>query len=284
MKLIKYILAFLLWAFFLFTWMNQASWTESLEGEPVSEVKKLSLTSVDVVDNDILKLSFWVAIDDTKEKDFIVKSLPLWDEIEVNQIAVDNDNVLLSIEKDFESNKQYEVVIISLYWTDGSTIVSGIDWAVEFSAPDMSKFNQEEIVKAIEKHTLEENLNNEETNNDSSEKNTENKESNNTEENTQVQENDTENNTEENIADEPELNAAWEKPKTVAEKIDEANKKNNAVNLWWKEVDQADIDKNIAVAAGKSEDLPTTGPEHVFFVILAIILAGLIIHIRRKKV
>lgn len=284
MKLIKYILAFLLWAFFLFTWMNQASWTESLEGEQVSEVKKLSLTSVDVVDNDILKLSFWVAIDDTKEKDFIVKSLPLWDEIEVNQIAVDNDNVLLSIEKDFESNKQYEVVIISLYWTDGSTIVSGIDWAVEFSAPDMSKFNQEEIVKAIEKHTLEENLNNEETNNDSSEKNTENKESNNTEENTQVQENDTENNTEENIADEPELNAAWEKPKTVAEKIDEANKKNNAVNLWWKEVDQADIDKNIAVAAGKLEDLPTTGPEHVFFVILAIILAGLIIHIRRKKV
>ena len=263
MKLAPKILALLLWSFLLLAWnISQVSWEEALEGEQSTEVKKLSLKSVDIVDMDILKLSFWVTIDDSKEKDFIVKSLPLWDEIEVTQIAVDNDSVLLSIEKNFESNKQYEVVIISLYWTDGSTIVSWIDWAVEFSAPDMTQFNQtEEVVKAIEDNTIEEDSEN------------------NTEENNQNWEVDTE----ENVVEQPELNAAWEKPKTVAEKIDEANKKNNSVNLAGKEVDREELDKNVTVAAGKAADLPTTWPEHVFFVILAIVLAGLLIHVIRKK-
>jgi len=276
MKLAPKILALVLWSFLLLAWnISQVSGAETLEGEQVAEVKKLSLKAVDVVDMDIFKLSFWVSIDDTKEKDFIVKSLPLWDEIEVTQIAVDNDSVLLSIEKDFESNKQYEVVIISLYWTDGSTIVSGIDWAVEFTAPDMTLFNKkEEVVKVIEENTVEESTGSIVENNGYN---------NTTDQTTKNKENTEETNTEENN-EQPELNAAWEKPKTVAEKIDEANKKNNSVNLAGKEVDKEELDKNIAVAAGKSSDLPTTWPEHVFFVILALILAGLIIHIRRKKV
>ncbi len=277
MKLVPKILTLLLWSLLLLAWTAlQVSWAETLDGEQASEVKKLSLISVEVADMDILKLSFWVAIDDTKEKDFIVKSLPLWDEISVNQIAVDKDSVLLSIEKDFESNKQYEVVIISLYWTDGSTIISGIDWAVEFSAPDMSKFNdKEEVVAAINENTIEET---EEPELNSAESEAKIKADKKALEDKKLAE-------EAKIAEDKKQEEKKNKAtKTVAEKIDQANKKNNAVNLWGKEVNQEELDKNITVAAGKAGDLPTTWPEHVFFVILALVLAGLIIHIRRKKI
>ncbi len=283
MKIFQKIFILIISAFIIFLWTPlQVSWLESLEGEQQSEVKKLSLQSVDIVDFDVLKLSFWVEIDDSREKDFIVKSLPVWNEIEVTQITVDNESVLLSIEQDFESEKQYEVVIISLYWTDGSTIVSWIDWAVEFSAPDMNQFNlsAQADVSVNNTNTIQEDQNIDVESNNSS--------------NQDVQPEGNQENTEQNIkveiiqevdtAIEPELNSADEKTKTVAETIDEANKKNNWVNLWGKEVSQEELNRNITVAAGKASDLPTTWPEHVFFVMLAVVLAGLIIHIRRKKI
>ena len=265
MKIIQKIPAiFLTCVLFLFVWFYQVSWEELLENEKQETVQKLSLQWVEVVDMDVLKISFWVNIDDSREKDFIVKSLPIWNEIEVTQILVDENSVLLSIEKDFETDKQYEVVIISLYGVDWSTIVSWIDGAVEFSAPDMEQFKLS--ISGGTNDSWNNNLDTEVELNSADEK-----------EATKTKE--------EKATEQEELNKIEEeKLKTVAEKIEEANKKNNGVNLWWKAISQEELDKNVSVIAGKTEDLPTTWPEHIFFIILSIILAWLVLHTRRKKI
>ncbi len=321
MKIIQKISTILLTCvLFLFVWLYQVSWEELLENEKQETVQKLSLQWVEVVDMDVLKISFWVNIDDSREKDFIVKSLPIWNEIEVTQILVDENDVLLSIEEDFISDKQYEVVIISLYGVDWSTIVSWIDGAVEFSAPDMEQFklnisggtndswnwsdNDSEGTNNIwdwtnnssggtndswnwpDNNSGETNNNWDWSNNSSAGTN----DSWNNNLDTEVElnsadEKETTKTKEEKATEQEELNKIEEeKVKTVAEKIEEANKKNNSVNLWWKAVSQEELDKNVSVAAGKTEDLPTTWPEHIFFIVLAIILAWLVLHTRSKKI
>ena len=241
----------------IWMWVSQVSWEELLENENQTEeaVQKLSLESVDVVDMDILKLSFSLNIDDSKEKDFIVKSLPVWNEIEITEIIADKNNVLLLVDENFQTEKQYEVVIISLYGEGGSTIVSWIDWAVKFNAPDMTEFQNDEVTKEIKEDDIELNSADNEPQ--------------------KVEE------IEDTVKDEP----------VVEEKVEEQKEatpvKVETKDTWseelWKAIPQEELDKNISVAAGKSSELPTTGPEHIFFIILAIILAWLLLHTRSNK-
>ena len=230
---------------------------ESLDSEKEAVTKKLSLESAEVVDLDVLKITFGQDIDDSKEKDFIIKSLPIWNELDVNQILVDWNYVLLSINEEFKSNKQYEAVIISLFWTDGSTIVSGIDWAIEFTAPNMTQFKKvvAEIPKKEETSELKKEVIPELNSADESGDN-------------------------EKDEEKKEENPVKEDSEITVKKVEEEKK----ADLAWKEVSQEELDKNIVVAAWKTTDLPTTWPEHIFFVILALILSWLVIHMKRKKI
>jgi len=111
------------------------------------EVKQLKLEWVEVLWKNKVELEFDSKISDA-EKDISVKSI--WEdseEIFVSDYEVNEKKVLLILEKDLESNKDYEVIIFSVMWEDGSTITSGLDWALKFTTPDLTIFDKKEEVK-----------------------------------------------------------------------------------------------------------------------------------------
>ena len=117
------------------------------------EVKQLKLNWVKVIWKNLVELEFDSNIDKTSDKDISVKvSWNNEEEIFVEDYKVSEKIVKLVLEKDLESNKNYEIIIFSIMWEDGSTITSGLDWALEFSTPDLSVFDEEveEIKEEVE--------------------------------------------------------------------------------------------------------------------------------------
>jgi len=121
---------------------NEGSNSDNTEAE--ENVKQLKLNWVKVIWKNWIILEFDSNIDEKSDKDISVKFA--WnndEEIFVDTYIVDKNNVELVLENDLESNKDYEIIIFSIMWEDGSTITSGLDWALEFTTPDLSVFNKE---------------------------------------------------------------------------------------------------------------------------------------------
>ena len=129
--------------------------TSSTVEESRKEVKQLKLNWVKVIWKNLVELEFDSNIDEASEKDISVKVS--WDneeEIFVENYKTNGKIVELFLEKDLESNKNYEIIIFSIMWEDGSTITSGLDWALEFSTWDLSIYDEkeEEIKEEVEEN------------------------------------------------------------------------------------------------------------------------------------
>jgi len=135
------------------TLAEETTSTSSTVEESKEEVKQLKLNWVKVIWKNLVELEFDSNIDKTSDKDISVKvSWNNEEEIFVEDYKVSEKIVKLVLEKDLESNKNYEIIIFSIMWEDGSTITSGLDWALEFSTPDLSIFDKkvEEAKEEVE--------------------------------------------------------------------------------------------------------------------------------------
>jgi hypothetical protein len=147
----KYIITAVL--FIAFFW-NNTSFLYAEEANPASEkssteeVKQLKLEWVEVLWKNKVELEFDSKIENS-DKDISVRSV--WDDSEeffVSDYEVNEKKVLLILEDELESNKDYEIIIFSIMWEDGSTITSGLDWALKFTSPDLTIFDEK--VKEVE--------------------------------------------------------------------------------------------------------------------------------------
>lgn len=240
---------------FSFFWNNisysYAEGTDSSNSK--EEVKQLKLNWVKVVDKNKVELEFDSEIDTTEDNDISVRKI--WDnsdEIFVSDYEVNNKNIIITLEKNLESNTDYEVIIFAVTWKNWWTITSGLDWAFQFNSWDLSVFEKEDKIKKENKEEKIEKNKTEDNN-----------------KNVKIKTN------ENNI----ELNSAGiSKEKTNTWKLEQS------ANLAWKEIKDEDLKNNIEVVAAKKDKLAKTGPEDTLLVILALILWALIFYaINQRK-
>ena len=127
--------------------------------EENEEVKQLKLNGAKVVWKNKIELEFDSKIDPKSNEndsiDISVKST--WDNSEdffVINYEINEKKVILTLENELKSNTKYEVIIYSIEWEDGSTITSGLDWALEFTTWDLSVFDKVEEKVVEEKLEL----------------------------------------------------------------------------------------------------------------------------------
>lgn len=222
----KYLIIATLFIAFLgsnYTFAEEA--VSTTEDSTTEEVKQLKLEWVNVLWKKKVELEFDSKISDS-DKDISIKSD--WEGIEeifVLDYNVSDNKVILVLEDELKSNTEYEVIIFSIEWEDGSTITSGLDWALKFTTPDLTIFDEK-----------------------------------------------------------VEMTSAWVEEKAKEPKKEEVKKEEpKNENLAWKDIKQEEVDKNIEVAASKTDELVKTWPEHILLSILALILAALIAYIINQR-
>ncbi len=123
------------------------------------EVKQLKLNGSKVIWKNKIELDFDSNIDPKSNEndniDISVKNIwGKWDELFVTNYQISYNKVLITLENELNSNSKYQLVIFSIEWEDGSSITSGLDWALEFTTWDLSVFDKKE--EKVEEEKVEE--------------------------------------------------------------------------------------------------------------------------------
>lgn len=283
---------------------------ESIKDEP--QQKALSFNQAEIISYNNVELVFDTDIDPKWELDFILKWLTTPWEIVVNDIKVNENKVMLRIDWKFETDKQYELVIISIYGVKGETITSWIDGAIKFWAPDMTIFDpkiEETNIEKVKNNKDESNENMDwesastesiDTNQEMTQEDEEIKELESMKDTVTVEMKDPESaptldkdNWLIDESEEIELNAPeLQDPKEAlkkwieVEKITKAGDSNvgkSDANLAGTEIPDEDLANHTTVVAKDSDNLPTTWPESILLILWSLLVAFFLFYISKWR-
>ena len=207
-----------------------------------------------------VKLAFNTEINSWESIDIIIKDKESGDELEVTDVEVIWEKVTVVLWNDLISNKVYEAVILSVVWTNGATITAGIEWAVDFTTPDVSTLWRTTDVVSEEEIEM----------NSASDQEMAKKE-------------------ESNVDVQAELQKLSDQEDAALAAKEEAEKKKkeaeNTSSKAWKDIAEWAIKKTPASVGKDSKNLPSTWPENTIFLLLsALIIGWLFLKLRSKTI
>jgi len=236
---------------------DEISFTTASDGEAL-QATSLRIDEVSVIDETSIEMIFTKAINTTSGavREFILENKNTWEEISISVSEVDEENptrVIAILDSALEENSQYELTILDIQDQNGGTIELWIDAFITFDTPAFTE-------DTVDMTAAEDDVNEETPSTDNDETNPDSQDDTMLDTNTDMDEDINE------FTDEDENDSDNISQNSAGEMIEW----NNA----WENIATSDLSWNTLVAAGESDTLPQTGPEHWFLAFLALTLAG----------
>lgn len=242
---------------------DEISFTTASDGEAL-QATSLRIDEVSVIDETSIEMIFTKAINTTPGavREFILENKNTGDEISISVSEVDEENptrIIAILDSALEENSQYELTILDIQDQNGGTIELWIDAFITFDTPAFTE-------DTVDMTAAEDNVNEETLSTDNNDINSDSQDDTSIDTNTDEDMNEA---TDENMNNSDNISQ-----NSAGEMIEW----NNA----WQNIATSDLSWNTLVAAGQSDTLPQTGPEHWLLAFLALGLAGGIYYKNRR--